>query len=99
VIRRFRWFATRSAPNAMPTSCHAPTETATADAFLASSTRSTPALATTFMARALEEARVARAAGAARTAETRETWATAIFLGCVLVCTRMGSARWGRPFG
>ena len=34
------------------------------------------------------------AAGAARTAETRETWATAIFLGCVLVCTRMGSARW-----
>ena len=94
MIRRFRWFATRSAPNAMLTLCHAPTETATADAFLASSTRSTPALATTFTARALEEARVARAAGAARTAETRETWATAIFLGCVLVCTRMGSARW-----
>ena len=74
---------------------HAPTETATADAFLASSTRSTPALATTFTARALEEARVARAAGAARTAETRETWATAIFLVCVLVCTRMAGA-WGR---
>ena len=72
---------------------HAPTETATADAFLASSTRSTPALATTFTARALEEARVARAAGAARTAETRETWATAIFLVCVLVCTRMAGAR------
>ena len=72
---------------------HAPTETATADAFLASSTRSTPALATTFTARALEEARVARAAGAARTAETRETWATAIFLVCVLVCTRMEGAR------
>ena len=99
--RRRAWRRASDRPRADPrrtgTSMrgHAPTETATADAFLASSTRSTPALATTFTARALEEARVARAAGAARTAETRETWATAIFLVCVLVCTRMAGA-WGR---
>ena len=62
-------------------------------AFLATSKRSTPALATTFTARAERRETAEARTGAALTAETRETWATAIFLVCVLVCTRMAGAR------
>ena len=58
----------------------APTERATGATFLATSTRSMPALATTFAARVVRLVlRAARATGAL-TAERRETWATAIVL-------------------
>jgi len=60
-----------------------PTASATGAAFLATSTRDTPALATTFTARAERRAPARARTGTALTAETRETWATAILM-CVL---------------
>jgi hypothetical protein len=47
---------------------------------LATSKRSTPALATTFTARAERRETAEARTGAALTAETRETWATAILM-------------------
>lgn len=58
----------------------APTASATGAAFLATSKRSTPALATTFTARAERRETAEARTGAALTAETRETWATAILM-------------------